>query len=110
MVASIWRTRDRLGRAVEFTAEAWDQSVLERTGEPPTIAAIRSAVESPDLVTADADFPRRECHYRWKSTAPLRLKVVVRSFPLPPSGTWVDEVVTAYSDRNAKPQEAPLWP
>ena len=111
-MAEVWRTRDRLGREVALTDAGWNHIVAERKGAPPAPAEIRSAVESPDLVTADPTFPRRENHYRSRrmGRGGRFLKVVVRYQPVPPDGTWAGEVITAYSARRVKPGEEQLWP
>ena len=111
-MAHVWRTRDRFGREVALTDAGWNHIVAERQGAPPTPDEIREAGESPDGVTADATFPRRENFYRSRQTGRggRFLKVVVRFQPVPPDGTWAGEVITAHPARRIKPGEDQLWP
>ena len=111
-MAAVWRTRDRFGRELVLTDVGWGHIVAKRKGEPPAPDEIREAVESPDFVTVDATYPRRENSYR--SRRPGRggrfLKVVVRFQPVPPDGTWAEEVITAYPAQRIKPGEDQRWP
>lgn len=107
-----WRTRDRAGRHVASTGAGWSHIVTRREGVAPDPSEILAAVENPDFVTADADFPRRESYYRRRrSGAGGRYrKVVVRYHPTPPDGTWAGEVITANPTRGGKPGEERLPP
>ena len=71
---------------------------------------VKDAVESPAVVTRDADFPRRECCYRRTPSGRLWTKVVVNYVPVPPHGARAGRVVTAYRTARIDPTEEPLWP
>ncbi len=84
--------------------------VGDRKGEIPTAAEVRVAVEDPDRVTRDVDFSQRECFYRTWLPGRLMLMVVVHYRPVPPQGTWLGSVITAYSVGLVKRQEVQRWP
>lgn len=71
---------------------------------------VRDIVEAPDLVTADAAYPNRECCYRRPAPRRIFLKVVVRYLQVPPQGTWAGEVRTAYPTKRISRREPTLWP
>lgn len=100
---------DRLGREFELTEARWahvlEDHETDRTGRE---ADVRAAVERPDLVTADAVDPRRECHYLFLGPGRLKLKVVVAYEPVPPPGTWAGRVITAYPTSRLPWSEVPL--
>jgi hypothetical protein len=110
LVADIWRTRDRLGREVVFNSASRDHIRRRRAELADRLDEIRWAIEAPDLVTRDATYPNRENHYRRTAFGPGWLKVVVRYLPVPPQGTWVGEVITAFPLRSPNPKETRLWP
>jgi hypothetical protein len=70
---------------------------------------IRPAIEQPGYITQDADYPHRENYYR-RTVSGRRFVKVVEYRPVPPQGTWVGEVITAYLVRKIKGKEAQLWP
>jgi len=70
---------------------------------------IRRTIENPAQVNRDVDYAQRECHYGPIDAGRRRLKVVVHYRPIPPQGTWVGEVITAYPAREVDPKEEPLW-
>ncbi len=109
-MASIWETRDRFGRIVRLTEEGWDHIVSDRRGATPTPDDVRGAVEAPTRVTADADFAQRECSYQSLGAGRRTLKVVVHFRPVPPQGTWVGVVVTAFYVTSDKRREVQRWP
>lgn len=109
-MAAIWRIRDRLGRVVVLTDAGWDHIVAEHGDVAATWAEVRSAVEFPDRVMADARFAHRENHYRQIGPWGLSLKGVIGYRPESPLGTWVGEVVTAFRTRRVKREERQLWP
>ena len=109
-LAEIWRTSDYRGRVVVLTTEGRAHIVHRRSTMAARLAEVRLAIERPTLVTQDATYPRRECHYRQTSDGQGLIKVVVKYGPIPPQGTWLGEVVTAYPVDNPKRKEAPLWP
>ena len=108
MAAAVWRTVDRMGREVALTADGWGHIVGGHRDMAGREGDVLLAVERPDLVTRDADYPRRECHYR--RVSPRRyLRVVVNYRPVPPD-EWAGEVVTAHYRQDVKRGEHPLWP
>ena len=109
-MATVWRTRDRLGRAVVVTEADWQHIVAQRAPAVPSLGDIRAAVETPDVVNADARYPRRENHCRRAGAAGSYLKVVVAYRPVPPQGTWAGRVVTAYHTGTFPQKEQNLWP
>lgn len=80
---AIWWTQDRLGREVILTTVGRDHIGDRHRQVADRLDEVRSAVEHPDFVT-----------YR----------------PVPPQGTWVGEVVTAYRVEERDEQEAQRWP
>jgi hypothetical protein len=109
-VATIWRTRDRLGREVALTEGRRDHILSKHPELAGRLGEARATVEGPDFVTRDAADPRREHHYRRTPSGRAWIKVVVNERPVPPQGTWAGEVITAYRTERVDPEEAPLWP
>jgi hypothetical protein len=109
-LAEIWRTEDRLGREVFLTEARRDHILAEHDDLVDRMDAVRTVVEEPDFVTRDADYPRRENHYRWIPRESRYIKVVVEYRPVPPQGTWAGKVITAYFSGKRKRKEALLWP
>ena len=106
--SAIWQTSDRSGRTVSLTPAGWTHIVDGHGEMAGREVRVLAAVERPDLVTRDADYPRRECHYR--RVSPRRyLRVVVNYRPVPPD-EWAGEVVTAHYRQDVKRGEHPLWP
>src|SRR6188472_1528268 len=94
-MAEIWRTRDHAAREVVLTSAGLDH-ILERHDEiADRLDEIRMSIEQPDFVTRDARSHHRENHYRRVASGQGLLKVV-QYRPVPPQGTWVGEVITAY--------------
>lgn len=108
-MADLWATTDRFGRTVRMTEEGWTHIVLERQQTVPLPEAIRVAVESPDVVTADAEIAHRLCYYRERQDGGY-LKVVVHYRPVPPRGAWTGVVITAYPCQRVKRAEQQRWP
>lgn len=109
-MATIWRTRDRLGREVILT-EAGREHMLSKHPEMATrVDEARATVEQPDLVTRSAGYPHRECFYRNVPLGRLKTKVVVNFRPVPPQGTWQGRVVTVHRTRRVGPEEEQIWP
>jgi hypothetical protein len=106
----IWRTQDRLGREVVFTTECRGHILDEHDDMADRLDAVRPAIEQPDYVTLDADYPHRENHYRRTPSGRRYIKVVVEYRPVPPQGTWIGKVITAHICRKIKREEALLWP
>jgi hypothetical protein len=95
---------------VSLTDAARGHIVGKHPAMPGREADVRAAIESPDFVNADARYPRRENHYRRAGVGAPYLKGVVKYRPVPPQGTWIGEVVTAYPTRVVPPKEQHLWP
>lgn len=71
---------------------------------------VRTAIEHPDFVARDVRFYRREIYYRRTPSGRGWMRVVVNYGPVPPQGTWVGEVITAYRVDERNVQEVQLWP
>jgi len=71
---------------------------------------VRAAIEEPDFVTRDVKYHHRENRYRRVASGQGLLKVVVQYRPVPPQGTWVGEVITAYRVKKRKSREVLLEP
>lgn len=108
-MADIWRARDRAGREVALT-EAGMTLLDERPWMAGWEDGIRNAIERPDFVNGDAEYPRRECFYQRAVPSGPWLKVVVNYVPVPPQGTWIGAVITAYPTWHRKRKERHLWP
>ena len=74
------------------------------------LADARVAVEAPDFARRDALRAHGENHYRRPAPGAAWIKVVVHYRPIPPQGTWVGEVITAYPTDHVGSKEGPLWP
>jgi hypothetical protein len=109
-LAEIWRTHDYRGRVVAYTSKGRDHILQRRPKMAGRLGEMRTAIERPTLVTRDAFYSRRECHYLRTVAEPGWMKVVVTYRPTPPQGTWVGEIITAYPIRRPEPEEMPLWP
>ena len=109
-MATIWRTRDRLGREVVLTEERRRHILRKHPAMAGRLGEVRAAIAGPDFVNRDAAYPRRENHYRRTPSGRAWIKVVVNYRPVPPQGTWAGEVITAYRTEQVDPKEAPLWP
>jgi len=73
-------------------------------------AEMGEAVARAETIPEDARDARRECHYRRVGPGHRLLKVVVGYNPVPPLGTWIGTVVTAYFVGAVEPKEKPRWP
>jgi hypothetical protein len=70
---------------------------------------IRVAIERPDLVTRDVRMAHREINYHRTQNEPGWIEVVVHDRPIPPQGTWLVNVITAYPvDRPLAKEERTL--
>jgi hypothetical protein len=109
-LAEIWWTQDRLGREVVFTLTGRNH-ILDRHDDMMNLLdEVRPAIEEPDYVTRDAEYPHRENHYRQIPSMRRFIKVVVAYRPEPLPEAWAGEVITAYIVRKLKPKESLLWP
>jgi hypothetical protein len=109
-VAEIWRTQDRAGREVVLTPTRLDHILGRHNYMAGRLDQVRTAVEQPDFVTRDSEYPRREICYRRTPSGQGLMKVVVNYRPAPPQGTWIGEVITAYRIDERNIQEVQLWP
>ena len=109
-MAEIWSTSDHRGREVVFTLER-RAHVLQRHGDmADRLDEIRATVEQPDFVTRDRGYPRREVYYRYTPSGQGFIRVVVNYRAVPPQGTWVGAVITAFRVEGRQPEEVQLWP
>jgi hypothetical protein len=109
-VAEIWQTRDRAGRDVVLTPAGFDHILQGHDEIVDQLDEVRTTIEQPDFVTRDARYHHREIHYHRRASGQGLLKVVVQYRPVPPQGTWMGEVVTAYHVRKHKRTEVLLEP
>jgi hypothetical protein len=109
-VAEIWRTRDRAGREVILASAGLDHILQGHDEIADRLDEVRATIEQPDFVTRDARYHHRENHYRRMASGQGLLKVVVQYRPVPPQGTWVGEVITAYRFKTRKSTEVLLEP
>jgi hypothetical protein len=109
-LAEIWRTQDRAGREVVLASAGFDHILHGHDEISDRLDEVRTAIEQPDFVTRDARYHHREIHYRRMASGQGLLKVVVQYRPVPPQGTWVGEVITAYRVRKRKRTEVLLEP
>jgi hypothetical protein len=109
-VAEIWRTRDRAGHEVILASAGLDHILQGHDEIADRLDEVRTTIEQPDFVTRDARYHHRENHYRRMKPGRGLLKVVVQYRPVPPQGTWVGEVITAYRAKKLKSSEVLLEP
>jgi hypothetical protein len=74
------------------------------------LGAVQTTVEHSDFITRDREYPHREVHYRRTPSEQGWIRVVVNYRPVPPRGTWVGEVITAFRIDRRDIEEEPLWP
>jgi hypothetical protein len=106
----IWRTRDHLGRVVVLKPAGLDHVRLRHQEFARRLEEARSVIERPDFVTRDRHRAHRECFYRQELSGKGLIKVVVHYRPIPPQGTWIGEVITAYHTDHRAPKEVRIWP
>lgn len=109
-MAETWRTKDRLGREVAFGRTS-RKHILDSHADMLTfLDEVRLAIEQPDYVMRDADYPHRENHYRHLPASGRLVKVVVAYRPVPPLGAWEGQVISAHLAQKHKRKETLLWP
>jgi hypothetical protein len=105
----IWRIQDYLGQEVVLTEVRREPIVSEHSELVRQLADVRHTLEQPDQVRRDRKFAHRENSYKRKPSGKRWMKVVVHYRPVPPQGTWVGEIVTAYDVEEPEPLEVLLW-
>lgn len=106
----VWSTLDRLGRSVVLTASGWSH-IRDRHGDTIDSAGmVGVAIEQADEIVRDAGYLHREIHMAELGKPELPVRVVVHFRPVPPDGTWVGEVVTAFRGRPLKAGGNRQWP
>ena len=110
MTATIWRTRDALGREVAFTDVGRAHILSRHPDLADRFDDVRTAIEAPDRVTQDRTYPRRNIFYRRTPSGRRWLRVVVNYGPVPPQATWAGHVITAHFLEDVPSQEVELWP
>jgi hypothetical protein len=105
-----WREVDYRGREVIFTPKSREHILRRHDDIAARLDEIRGAIARPDLVTRDIKYRHRENHYRRTPSGLGWFKVVVQYRPVPPQGTWIGEVITAYRVDQRDLNEEPLAP
>lgn len=106
----LWRIQDYLGREVVLTEIRREHIVSEHSDLVRQMAEVRHTIEQPEQVRRDRTYAHRENSYKRKPSGKRWMKVVVHYRPVPPQGTWVGEVITAFSVEEPEPQEVLKWP
>lgn len=91
-----WRTRDSLDREIASTETGRAHILQRRPAMSDRLDDVRRTIASPDPLTRDRTYDRRECFYRRTTSGRRWLKVVVSYRPTGPDGNWTGLVVTAY--------------
>jgi hypothetical protein len=87
---------DHAGREVVLTPARRDHILKRHADMADRLDDVRVAVENPDHVTRDTGYHHRQNHFRRTPSGQGWIKIVVEYRPIPPQGTWADEIITAY--------------
>ena len=106
----IWRTRDNFDRVVYLSRVKLAHIRSRHKEFADRLVDIRSTIEKPDFVARHRLREHRECFYREEAPGKELIKVIVHYRPIPPQGTWIGEVTTAFPVGLYRPKEVKLWP
>ena len=109
-MATIWRTRDYLGRVVALTEENLRHIRERRPRMVDRLDEVKLTIEQSEFVRRDVAIASREVFYARSTVGRARMRVIVPYRPVPPQGTWRGEVITAHPNQRPRLTEDPLWP